>query len=233
MPGRAIAGASEQAREWATPGSPGVVVRPHPPGGSMSTLARSPRVLRPLAIAAAATLLLTTALSVALVRPASAHGSVVDPASRSYSCWQRWGSDFQNPRMATEDPMCWQAWQADPQAMWNWNGLFREGVAGNHQGAIPDGQLCSGGHTQNGRYNALDTVGAWKTTPVVEQLPAALLRPGQPRRRLHPGVRDQAGLQLGHPAAGLERPGAGRPDRQHPGLAVGPRTPVASPSRSR
>ena len=35
--------------------------------------------------------------------------------------------------------MCWQAWQADTQAMWNWNSLYREGVAGNHQGAIPDG----------------------------------------------------------------------------------------------
>ncbi|MET8349252.1 MULTISPECIES: lytic polysaccharide monooxygenase [unclassified Micromonospora] len=132
----------------------------------MSTLVRSPRVLWLLASAAAATLLLTTALTTALVRPASAHGSVVDPASRNYSCWQRWGSDFQNPRMATEDPMCWQAWQADPNAMWNWNGLFREGVAGNHQGAIPNGQLCSGGRTQSGRYNALDTVGAWKATPV-------------------------------------------------------------------
>ncbi|MBE3011845.1 hypothetical protein IL992_21970 [Microbispora sp. NEAU-D428] len=28
---------------------------------------------------------------------ASAHGSVVDPASRNYGCWLRWGSDFQNP----------------------------------------------------------------------------------------------------------------------------------------
>jgi lytic cellulose monooxygenase (C4-dehydrogenating) len=96
--------------------------------------------------------------------PASAHGSVVSPASRNYSCWQRWGSDFQNPRMATEDPMCWQAWQADPNAMWNWNGLFREGVAGNHQGAVPDGQLCSGGRTASGRYNALDAVGNWTAT---------------------------------------------------------------------
>ncbi|MDO3700434.1 lytic polysaccharide monooxygenase [Micromonospora sp. C28SCA-DRY-2] len=107
-------------------------------------------------------LLLTTALA----NPVAAHGSVVDPASRNYGCWQRWGSDFQNPRMATEDPMCWQAWQANPNAMWNWNGLFREGAAGNHQAAIPNGQLCSGGRTEGGRYNALDTVGAWKTTPV-------------------------------------------------------------------
>ena len=106
---------------------------------------------------------LVAALSVTVLSPASpasAHGNVINPPSRNYGCWQRWGSDFQNPRMATEDPMCWQAWQADPNAMWNWNGLFREGVAGNHQGAIPDGQLCSGGRTQSGRYNALDAVGS-------------------------------------------------------------------------
>ena len=111
---------------------------------------------------------LVAALTVALLpaAPAQAHGNVISPASRNYGCWLRWGSDFQNPAMATEDPMCWQAWQADPNAMWNWNGLYREGVAGNHQGVIPDGQLCSAGHTQSGRYNAMDTVGDWKATSV-------------------------------------------------------------------
>ena len=94
--------------------------------------------------------------------PASAHGNATDPPSRNYGCWQRWGSDFQNPAMATQDPMCWQAWQADTNAMWNWNGLYRENVAGNHQAAIPDGQLCSAGRTQNGRYAAMDAVGDWK-----------------------------------------------------------------------
>jgi chitin-binding protein len=94
-------------------------------------------------------------------QPASAHGSVTDPPSRNYGCWERWGSNHLDTTMAQKDPMCWQAWQADPNAMWNWNGLFREGVAGNHQGAIPDGQLCSGGRTQAPRYNALDAVGAW------------------------------------------------------------------------
>ncbi|WP_433130876.1 lytic polysaccharide monooxygenase [Micromonospora sp. CA-240977] len=132
----------------------------------MSTSTRSRRVLWLFAIAATSTLLLTTALNTMQAQPASAHGSVVDPPSRNYSCWQRWGGDFQNPRMATEDPMCWQAWQADPAAMWNWNGLFREGVGGNHQAAVPNGQLCSGGRTQSPRYNSLDTIGAWKTTSV-------------------------------------------------------------------
>ncbi|MBT8224897.1 MAG: lytic polysaccharide monooxygenase [Dactylosporangium sp.] len=115
--------------------------------------------LRVLAVATTAMLLLATFFA----QGASAHGSTTDPASRNYGCWVRWGNDFQNPAMATEDPMCWQAWQADTNAMWNWNGLYREGVGGNHQAAVPDGQLCSAGRTQNGRYNALDTIGPWQT----------------------------------------------------------------------
>src|SRR3954469_25003812 len=111
--------------------------------------------------------------------PAAAHGNITGPASRNYGCYERWGDKFQDPTMATLDPMCWQAWQADPQAMWNWNGLFREGVAGNHQGAIPDGQLCSGGRTQNGRYNAMDTIGDWKAASVgTASTSACSTRPG-------------------------------------------------------
>ncbi|WP_144120666.1 lytic polysaccharide monooxygenase auxiliary activity family 9 protein [Catellatospora sichuanensis] len=130
----------------------------------MSTTLASRRraALYGLIVAVASVLLLTTALA----KIADAHGNIVSPASRNYGCWQRWGSDFQNPAMATQDPMCWQAWQANPNAMWNWNGLFREGVAGNHQGAIPDGQLCSAGRTEGGRYNAMDTVGDWKAQSI-------------------------------------------------------------------
>ncbi|MBA9004501.1 lytic polysaccharide monooxygenase auxiliary activity family 9 protein [Thermomonospora cellulosilytica] len=98
--------------------------------------------------------------------PAAAHGSIVDPASRNYGCWLRWGSDHLNPAMAQQDPMCWQAWQDNPNAMWNWNGLYRNNVGGNHQAAVPDGQLCSGGLTEGGRYRSLDTPGPWKTTDV-------------------------------------------------------------------
>ena len=97
---------------------------------------------------------------------ASAHGSVTDPPTRNYSCWERWGDDHLNPQMATDDPMCWQAFQDNPNAMWNWNGLFRENVGGQHQAVIPDGQLCSGGRTQNGLYKSMDTVGAWTATRV-------------------------------------------------------------------
>ena len=78
----------------------------------------------------------------------------------------RWGSDFQNPEMARLDPMCLHAWQDNPNAMWNWNGLYRNGSGGNFPAAVPDGQLCSGGRTEGGRYNSLDAVGAWKTTDI-------------------------------------------------------------------
>lgn len=113
-----------------------------------------------------AAVLLAVTFVMVVPSSASAHGSVAGPVSRNYGCWQRWGSNWQATEMATQDPMCYQAWQADPNAMWNWNGLYREGVAGNHQGAIADGQLCSAGRTGDGRYNSMDTVGDWKASSV-------------------------------------------------------------------
>lgn len=118
------------------------------------------RARRILALLAAT----VTLLAMPLTGTASAHGSVIDPASRNYGCWERWGHDFQNPAMQQQDPMCWQAWQDNPNAMWNWNGLYRDNVGGNHQAAVPNGQLCSAGQTQGGRYRSMDTPGAWKTT---------------------------------------------------------------------
>ena len=126
---------------------------------SVPARTRTPLTGRALTIASATLLLLVTLFA----SGAFAHGSATDPASRHYSCWARWGSDFQNPDMETEDPMCWQAIQADPNVIWNWNGLYRENVAGDHEGTLPDGQLCSGGETDP-RYASLDVPGAWTTT---------------------------------------------------------------------
>ncbi|WP_380647212.1 lytic polysaccharide monooxygenase auxiliary activity family 9 protein [Saccharothrix xinjiangensis] len=107
--------------------------------------------------------LLATVLVTFGAGSAAAHGAVSDPPSRHYGCYHHWTSGA-SQQMAVEDPMCYQGWQADASAMYNWNGLFREGVAGNHQGAIPDGQLCSGGLAHNGRYAAFDKPGNWRTT---------------------------------------------------------------------
>ncbi|MEO3749439.1 lytic polysaccharide monooxygenase [Streptomyces sp. B6B3] len=113
--------------------------------------------------------LLSAALMLCLMpfsNSANAHGSTINPASRNYQCYRDWGNDHLNPSMAQQDPMCWQAWQANPNAMWNWNGLYQNNVGGNHQGKVPNGTLCSGGHAESGRYDALDTPGAWRTTSV-------------------------------------------------------------------
>ncbi|WP_312888703.1 lytic polysaccharide monooxygenase [Nonomuraea rhodomycinica] len=80
------------------------------------------------AVRAAAVLTAAVAFLATWAVAADAHGTVVDPASRNYGCWLRWGSDF--------------------------------------QAGIPDGRLCSGGHAESGRYDSLDTPGAWKTTDV-------------------------------------------------------------------
>ncbi|GIG41375.1 lytic polysaccharide monooxygenase [Cellulomonas phragmiteti] len=126
------------------------------------------------AAALALTVPLALAASALVATPAAAHGSVTDPPTRNYGCWERWGDDFQNRQMATLDPMCWQAWQADPSAMWNWNGLYHEGIGGRHEERIPDGQLCSGGRTEGGRYDALDTPGPWTMTTVPQRFTLTL-----------------------------------------------------------
>lgn len=129
---------------------------------SSVTVVRRPLVYRTLTVVIAAMVLVSTVF----VDVAYSHGSTIDPMSRNYGCWKRWGSDFQNPAMATQDPMCWQAWQTDTNAMWNWNGLYKEQVNNNHQAAVPDGQLCSGGLTSDGRYRAMDVPGDWKAASI-------------------------------------------------------------------
>jgi lytic cellulose monooxygenase (C4-dehydrogenating) len=129
--------------------------RPHEHRGVLRRLRRA-AVALPLAAAMALG-------AVTLAAPgASAHGTVTNPETRSYGCWQRWGDDHLNPEMATLDPMCWQAFQDNPNAMWNWNGLLRDGAGGQYETVVPNGQLCSGGLTENGRYRSLDKPGAWK-----------------------------------------------------------------------
>jgi predicted carbohydrate-binding protein with CBM5 and CBM33 domain len=126
-------------------------------------------------LAIPAILALAAALLTVTPGPASAHGTTIDPSSRNYGCWARWGNQFQNPAMQTEDPMCWQAWQTDTNAMWNWNGLYRENVQGNHQAAVPNGQLCSAGQTQAGRYRAMDAIGNWKASTISRSFTVKLL----------------------------------------------------------
>lgn len=131
----------------------------------MHTPSKSRRLRRTL-VALAALVIAATGSMLFVQQQASSHGTATYPPSRNYSCWERWGDDFQNPDMAQEDPMCWQAWQANPNTMWNWNGLLVEGRNHQHESVIADGTLCSGGHAEGGRYDSLDEVGPWHTTPL-------------------------------------------------------------------
>jgi predicted carbohydrate-binding protein with CBM5 and CBM33 domain len=100
---------------------------------------------------------------VGITGSASAHGTVISPATRAYQCWQDWGNDHTNPAMADEDPMCWQAFQSNPDTMWNWMSALRDGLGGNFQGSTPSGSLCSNNLARN---NSLNAPGPWKTTNI-------------------------------------------------------------------
>jgi lytic cellulose monooxygenase (C4-dehydrogenating) len=146
---------------------------------------RQPRRVVPLILLALVLPATVVVIATVKAQDASAHGTVINPMTRNYGCLQRWttnGASFQDPTMAQKDPMCWQAWQADPSAMWNWNGLYQDNAGGrtssytgetgltpqdvipNHMRAVPDGSLCSGGRSASGRYNALDKPGNWVPT---------------------------------------------------------------------
>ncbi|GIF02169.1 lytic polysaccharide monooxygenase auxiliary activity family 9 protein [Paractinoplanes rishiriensis] len=127
---------------------------------SFSFLGR-PWVRRPLTITALAAMVLVSFLIAA--RPASAHGSAIDPPSRHYGCSNRWDTTWDNPVMAKLDPMCWQAWHANPAAMWTWNGLIQDNVRDDHRARVPDGSLCGGGDST---YAALDVPGYWRARDV-------------------------------------------------------------------
>jgi chitin-binding protein len=94
---------------------------------------------------------------------AQAHGTIVNPASRAYQCWQTWGNQHVNPAMQQQDPMCYGAFQANPDTMWNWMSALRDGLGGQFQARTPDGQLCSNGLSRN---NTLNQPGEWKRTNV-------------------------------------------------------------------
>jgi lytic cellulose monooxygenase (C4-dehydrogenating) len=123
---------------------------------------RSRSVLR-RSLVALAVLLGATAVTLTWGSAAQAHGTIVGPATRAYHCWSEWGADHMNTAMQTEDPMCWQAFQANPDTMWNWMSALRNGLAGNFQGATPDGKLCSNNISN---YDSLNKPGAWKTTSI-------------------------------------------------------------------
>lgn len=102
---------------------------------------------------------LAAASSVALAPAATAHGNVDDPPARGYRCLQLYGGAHLNPAYRDTDPMCWNAFQKSPGAMWNWNGMLVDGLAGKYE-SITD--ICSAG---SATYGVLSIPGNWIATP--------------------------------------------------------------------
>lgn len=104
---------------------------------------------------------LAAALTCLLAGEASAHGTMVKPASRIYTCAQ---GNRENPA----DPACRAAWEvAGPQLFYDWMGINQANANGNHQAVVLDGRLCSG---NNPTFRGLDIVrDDWQTTRVAPE----------------------------------------------------------------
>jgi chitin-binding protein len=126
-----------------------------------------PRAVRRALATVAATALAATGLIAFASAPAQAHGNVNDPVARGYRCLKLYGDAHLSTSYKDSDPMCWNAFNVgDPSAMWNWNGMLRDGLGSNYRSGVPDGTLCSAGGnaSSSGRYNYLDTPGNWVAT---------------------------------------------------------------------
>ncbi|MQA27375.1 MAG: chitin-binding protein, partial [Micromonosporaceae bacterium] len=99
-------------------------------------------------MAGAATITAAALVGVLLpASPATAHGSVASPASRSYTCWQ------EGPE-TPDSAACKAAVAAGgTQAFYDWHEVSLINAAGRHRQIIPDGKLCSAGRD---KYRGLD-----------------------------------------------------------------------------
>lgn len=92
--------------------------------------------------------------------PASAHGAMMKPGSRTFLCWQ----DGLTPQgnIVPKNSACKGAVaQSGDNSLYNWFSVLRSDGAGRTEGFIPDGQLCSGG---NPSFSGYDRVGNWPET---------------------------------------------------------------------
>jgi chitin-binding protein len=120
---------------------------------------------RRLAVLLSVALLALLALLPQSAGPAFAHGTVIDPATRNYGCITRWPYP-DAPGMLEQDPMCYRAWHQSPDAMWNWNALYANNLGEDIEHVVPDGQICSAGRAEMGRYAPMDNPGPWKMTNI-------------------------------------------------------------------
>jgi predicted carbohydrate-binding protein with CBM5 and CBM33 domain len=116
------------------------------------------QVRHKLALAAAVTLAAPVLVVLLNPGPASAHGSMSNPRSRSYTCWQ------EGPE-SPDSAACRAAVTAGgTQAFYDWHEVSLLTAAGRHREIIPDGRLCSAGRD---KYRGLDLVRTdWPATRI-------------------------------------------------------------------
>ncbi|GAA3512387.1 chitin-binding protein [Streptosporangium album] len=116
---------------------------------------------RSIAVAAAVALMSTLLAVVLVPGPASAHGAMMVPGSRTYFCWQDGLSS--TGQIIPINPACQAAVdQSGANSLYNWFSVLRSDGAGRTSGFIPDGQACSGG---NPGYSGFDLPNAdWPVT---------------------------------------------------------------------
>jgi chitin-binding protein len=79
--------------------------------------------------------------------PASAHGAMMVPGSRTYLCWKD-GLDPTTGAIVPKNPACAAAVaQSGTNSPYNWFAVLRSDGAGRTRGFIPDGKLCSAAAT--------------------------------------------------------------------------------------
>jgi predicted carbohydrate-binding protein with CBM5 and CBM33 domain len=104
-------------------------------------------------------LLFCGVLLISSVQPAFAHGTVTYPPSRVWNCYKE---NPENPESAA----CIAAVVSHgTQPLYDWNEINQGMANGEHQQAVPDGNLASGGRPE--KYGGMDQVRAdWKATAV-------------------------------------------------------------------
>jgi len=101
-------------------------------------------------LAAAAALLASGIGIVVAQSPASAHGAMMIPGSRTWFCYQ--DAKSASGALQPTNAACASALaNGGPTPFYNWFAVLRSDANGRNQGWIPDGQLCSGG--TGGPYN--------------------------------------------------------------------------------
>jgi predicted carbohydrate-binding protein with CBM5 and CBM33 domain len=115
------------------------------------------RTTRRLALLSVLAVALSTVVVVLLgSTPASAHGAMMQPGSRTFFCYQ----DGLTPQgnLVPKNPACAAAAAVSgTNPLYNWFSVLRSDGDGRTRGFVPDGQLCSGGNqTFNGWNVARD-----------------------------------------------------------------------------